>query len=81
MTKELGGPDDDRPPVTSPTLGVAARGDVMFVGNWHQIYSYRVVPNRVAPSLALPEEILPLADPVVSAFRRNLRRSSRLRIL
>jgi hypothetical protein len=57
MTKELGGADDARPPVTSRTLGVAARGDVMFVGNWHQIYSYRVVPNRVAPSLALPEEI------------------------
>jgi hypothetical protein len=62
-TKELGGADPGganntvRPPVTSRTLGVAARGDVMFVGNWHQIYSYRVVPNRVAPSLSLPEEI------------------------
>jgi hypothetical protein len=29
----------------------------MFVGNWHQVYSYRVVPDRVAPSLSLPEEI------------------------
>jgi hypothetical protein len=57
MTKELGGADDVRPPVTSRTLGVAARGDVMFVGNWHQIYAYRVVPGRVAPSLSLPEEI------------------------
>ena len=43
MTEELGGADDARPPVTSRTLGVAARGDVMFVGNWHQIYSYRVI--------------------------------------
>jgi len=60
-TKDLGadagGAKDARPPVTSRTLGVAARGDVMFVGNWHQVYSYRVVPGRVAPSLSLPEEI------------------------
>lgn len=55
-TKDLGG-DDGRPAVTSRTLGVAARGDVMFVGNWHQLYSYRVVPGRGAPSLSLPEEI------------------------
>jgi len=49
--------EDGRPPVTSRTLGVAARGDVMFVGNWHVIYSYRVFPDRKAPGLLLPEEI------------------------
>lgn len=49
--------EDGRPPVTSRTLGVAARGDVMFVGNWHVIYSYRVFPERKAPGLLLPEEI------------------------
>lgn len=59
MTRELGGPDesDGRPQVTSRTLGVAARGDIMFVGNWHLIYSYRVHPDRTAPGLVLPEEI------------------------
>ncbi|MGE3508393.1 MAG: DUF1573 domain-containing protein [Vicinamibacterales bacterium] len=49
--------EDGRPPVTSRTLGVAAHGDVMFVGNWHVIYSYRVFPDRMAPGLLLPEEI------------------------
>jgi hypothetical protein len=57
MTRNIGGAGDDRPPVTSRTLGVAARDDVMFVGNWHQIYSYRVIPSRTAPSLSLSEEI------------------------
>ena len=40
--------------VTSRTLGVAARGDVMFVGNWHQLYSYRVVPERVGAEPVAP---------------------------
>lgn len=50
-------PPDGRPEVTSRTLGVAAVGDVMFVGNWHQIYSYRVHRDRTAPNMLLPEEI------------------------
>jgi hypothetical protein len=49
--------EDGRPPVTSRTLGIAAHGDVMLVGNWHVIYSYRVFPERRAPGLLLPEEI------------------------
>ena len=57
LTREIRGPDDERRLVTSRTLGVAARDDVMFVGNWHVIYSYRVHPERVAPNLLLPEEI------------------------
>ena len=57
MTQKLGTDDDGRPPVTSRTLGIAAQGDVMFVGNWHVIYSYRVHPDRSAPSLVLPEDI------------------------
>ena len=44
-------------PVTSRTLGVAARDDVMFVGNWHQILLVPRRPDRIAPSLSLPEEI------------------------
>jgi hypothetical protein len=57
LTRDIGSSGDGRPPVTSRTLGVAARDDVMFVGNWHVIYSYRVHPERVAPNLLLPEEI------------------------
>jgi hypothetical protein len=41
--------------VTARTLGVAGFGDVMFVGNWFVPYSYRVYPDRAAPSLVLPE--------------------------
>ena len=57
LTREIGSAEDGRPPVTSRTLGVAARGDVMFVGNWHVIHSYRIRPDRPAPSLVLPEDI------------------------
>ena len=66
MTRNLGG-GDNRPPVTSRTLGIAAAGDVMFAGNWHQIYSYRVIPDRTAPSLSLPEEINLIDFGVVAA--------------
>jgi len=57
MTQVLGEANDPRPPTTSRTLGIAASGDVMFVGNWHNVYSYRVHPDRAAPGLVLPEEI------------------------
>ena len=57
LTTEIGAEEDGRPPVTSRTLGVAGLGDVMFVGNWHVIHSYRIHPHREAPSLVLPEEI------------------------
>ena len=57
MTREIGREGDGRPEVTSRTLGVAAHGDVMFAGNWHVIHSFRVHPERRAPSLVLPEDV------------------------
>jgi hypothetical protein len=57
MTRDISPDDDGRPDVTSRTLGVAAAGDVMFAGNWHIIHSFRVFPDRRAPSLVLPEDI------------------------
>jgi hypothetical protein len=56
MTRDIG-EGDDRPVVTSRTLGVAANGDVLFAGNWHVIHSFRVHPDRQAPSLVLPEAV------------------------
>ncbi len=47
--------DGDRPASTSRVLGIAARGDDVFVGNWHVLYSYRLHAERRAPSLHLPE--------------------------
>jgi peroxiredoxin len=55
LTRDLGVPEDDRPEATSRVLGVAARGNDVFVGNWHQIYSFRLFPDRLAPSIRLPE--------------------------
>lgn len=49
-------PDGDRPPATARTLHVAAHENFMFVGNWWVPYSYAVYPERVAPSILLPEE-------------------------
>jgi LVIVD repeat len=50
---------DDSPNVTWRTLGIAGLNDVMFVGNWHLIHSYRVYADRLAPHLVLPEGIDP----------------------
>ncbi len=55
LTRDLGVPEDDRPEATSRVLGVAARGNDVFVGNWHQIYSFRLFADRLAPSIRLPE--------------------------
>lgn len=57
MTRDIGRAADRRSEVTSRTLGVAAHGDVMFAGNWHVIHSFRVYPERRAPSLVLPEDV------------------------
>jgi hypothetical protein len=35
----------------SRTLGIAARGTVVFSGNWTELVSYRVHPDRTAPDL------------------------------
>lgn len=47
--------DGNRPAPTSRILGIAARGDEIFVGNWHVLYSYRLHPERQAPNIRLPE--------------------------
>lgn len=64
MTRQLPGTtaadQDGRPEVTSRVLGVAASSmnpDIMFAGNWHVPYSYRVHADRRAPFIYLPEEI------------------------
>jgi hypothetical protein len=57
MTRDIGREGDERPEVTSRTLGVAAHGDVMFAGNWHVIHSFRVHRDRRAPSIVLPEDV------------------------
>lgn len=57
MTRDIGYEEEGRPPVTSRTLGIAAAGDAMLVGNWHVVYSYQVHPDRVAPNVQLPESV------------------------
>ncbi|HEU5056202.1 MAG TPA: alkyl hydroperoxide reductase [Kofleriaceae bacterium] len=64
MTRRLPGttgePEDDRPDVTSRTLGIAASSldpDIMFAGNWHVPYSFRVHSDRAAPFIYLPEDV------------------------
>jgi hypothetical protein len=49
--------DSDRPAPTSRVLGIDLRGDDVFVGNWHVLYSYRVHADRTAPSILLPEAV------------------------
>ncbi|MGE3178476.1 MAG: DUF1573 domain-containing protein [Vicinamibacterales bacterium] len=57
LTRDIDFVEPGRAPVTSRTLGVAAAGDVMFVGNWHVIYSYRTHAERRAPNILLPEDL------------------------
>jgi len=58
LTTDVTYPDDDgRPPVTARTLGIAADGDNVFVGNWWVLYSYRLNAGRTAPYLLLPEDV------------------------
>ena len=48
-------PDGDRPDPTSRILGIAARNDEIFIGNWHLLHSYRLHAERQAPNIRLPE--------------------------
>jgi hypothetical protein len=56
MTRDIHD-EEERPDVTSRTLGVAAAGRVMFAGNWHIIHSFALHPERQAPSIVLPEAV------------------------
>jgi hypothetical protein len=58
LTREGSVEDPDRPALTSRILGIAARGNVVFVGNWHVLHSFRLFPERAAPWLRLAEESL-----------------------
>jgi peroxiredoxin len=55
VTHDLNAANEERPEVTSRILGVAARGNDVFVGNWHVLHSFRLHPDRLAPSMRLPE--------------------------
>jgi peroxiredoxin len=55
VTRDLDRVEDDRPEVTTRILGIAARGNDVFVGNWHVLHSFRLHPDRRAPSIRLPE--------------------------
>lgn len=55
----VNGQPDEAPYSTWRTAGVAGIDDVMFVGNWHLIHTYRVHADRLAPNLDLPENINP----------------------
>ena len=57
MTRDIGYEEDGRGPVTSRTLGIAAAGDKMLIGNWHVVYSYQIHPERAAPNIVLPEAV------------------------
>lgn len=47
--------DPDRELPTMRTFGVAALGHDVFIGTWENPYSYRLFPERRAPSIRLPE--------------------------
>ena len=47
--------DADRERPTMRIFGVAARGRDVFIGAWENPYSYRLEPERLAPSIRLPE--------------------------
>jgi peroxiredoxin len=55
VTRDLNRVEADRPAATSRILGIAARGNDVFVGNWHVLHSFRLYPDRLAPSIRLPE--------------------------
>jgi peroxiredoxin len=57
LTTEVAYPDDGHPPVTARTMGIAANGRDIFVGNWWVNYAYRLYPDRVAPHIVLPETV------------------------
>jgi hypothetical protein len=57
LTTDVTFPDDEHPPVTARTLGVAANGKDIYVGNWWVNYAYRLNPDRQAPFLAIPEDV------------------------
>jgi hypothetical protein len=42
----------------SRVLGIGARGDFAFLGEWTGLYSYELHPNRKAPDLVLSENAL-----------------------
>jgi hypothetical protein len=57
LTTDVTFPDDEHPPVSARTLGVAANGPDLYVGNWWVVHTYRLYPERQAPFIAIPEDV------------------------
>jgi hypothetical protein len=57
LTQDDDVPDGNRPAPTSRILGIAARGNEVFIGNWHVLYSYQLFAERQAPNMLLPESV------------------------
>lgn len=81
MTRQLPGTtgenEDGRPEVTSRTLGIAASSidpDIVFAGNWHVPYAFRIHADRKAPNIYLPEDVN-LIDfgPITAGASANIR--------
>ena len=54
LTTDVAYPDDGRAPVTARTLGIAANGNDVFIGNWLVQYAYRLYPERLLPVSCCP---------------------------
>jgi len=50
--------DADRPDPTMRVLGIAARGQDIFIGSWWVLHSYHLFPERQAPNIRLPETFM-----------------------
>jgi hypothetical protein len=73
LTTDVTYPDHGRAAVTARTLGIAANGRDVFIGNWWVPYSYRLYPERTAPNLVMPEEInLTDFGPVAAGTSRTI---------
>lgn len=65
--------DPDRELPTMRIFGVAARGLDVFIGTWENPYSYRLVPERLAPNIRLPEAAARIDfGPVAVGATKNL---------
>jgi hypothetical protein len=50
--------DADRPDPTMRVLGIAARGNDLFVGSWWVLHSFHFFPERQAPNIRVPETFM-----------------------
>ena len=65
--------DPDRPASTQRVFGIAARGTDMFMGSWWVPHSFKVYPDRAAPSIRLPETYMQIDfGRVIEAWHKTL---------